>query len=200
MTFSVASFHQGHYLDATDPATRGGVCVALCDLWLESLFQAPAAAPRHRLQALAVDFGRAEQHQRRYGTLRAALGRNDARRHMGARVGIDYEAQTAVMVMAAHVGRNGMLKKISDDLRTPGAAATWSMRFAGGGGHAIAGFSQLERRPYGFDTRIHVFDPNIGEYVGPYASRAEIIDDLFAKIPLYATTEMFHRTTAAAGR
>lgn len=56
MTFTLTRFQQGQFLDASDPETRGGVCVALCDLWLQSLFQAPGAAPRLRLQALAVDF------------------------------------------------------------------------------------------------------------------------------------------------
>lgn len=199
MTFTLTSFHQGNFLDASDPETRDGVCVALCDLWLESLFQAPGAAPRHRLQALAVDFSRAESHQRRYGRLRQALGRDDARRHMGARVGIDYEEQTLVD-MKLHSGRAGMLQKITDDLRAPGSAATWSMRFAGGGGHAIAGFSRIEPRPYGMDTKLHIFDPNIGEYVGAHGGCVEIVDDLVRKIPLYATTTIFHRTTAAAGR
>jgi len=199
MAIKLTSFHQGNYLDSSDPTTRGGVCVALCDLWLQSLFQSPDAAPRHRLQALAVDFGRAEQHQRRYGLLRDALGRNDARRHMGGRVGIDYDEETFVD-MKAHAGRAGMLQKVSDDLRVPGAAATWSMRFAGGGGHAIAGFNRIEPQPYGFDTRTHIFDPNIGEYAGDYGSCAAIIEDMVRKIPHYATTTIFHRTTAAIGR
>ncbi len=46
MTFTLTRFQQGQFLDASDPETRGGVCVALCDLWLQSLFQAPGAAPR----------------------------------------------------------------------------------------------------------------------------------------------------------
>ena len=199
MTFTLTGFHQGNFLNAADPETRNGVCVALCDLWLEALFQAPGASPRNRLQALAVDFGRAESHQRRYGKLRKVLGRDDARRHMGARVGIDFDEQTFVD-MKLHAGRSGMIQKMSDDLRAPGAAATWSMRFAGGGGHAIAGFNRMEPQPYGFDQKIHVFDPNIGEYVGTYGSCAEIVDDLMRKIPLYATTAIFHRTTAAADR
>lgn len=199
MPFTLTSFQQGNYLDGSDPETRGGVCVALCDLWLETLFQAPGAAPRFRLQALAVDFGRAESHQRRYGRLRKALGRDDARRHMGARVGIDYEEQTLVD-MKLHRGRAGMVQKMSEDLRTPGAAATWSMRFSGGGGHAIAGFSLIEPRPYGLDTKLHIFDPNIGEYIGSPGGCAEIVDDMVRKIPLYATTAIFHRTAAVRDR
>ena len=199
MTFALTGFHQGNYLNATDPDTSNGVCVALCDLWLESLFKAPSAAPRHRLQALAVDFGRAENHQRRYGQLRAKLGRSDARRLMGARVGIDFEEQTFVDV-TPHRGRAGMLQKITDDLRAPGAAATWSMRFAGGGGHAIAGFCRIEPQPYGLDRKIHIFDPNIGEYVTAYGGCAAIVTDLLGKIPLYASTVIFHRTTAADDR
>lgn len=199
MTFTLTRFQQGQFLDASDPETRGGVCVALCDLWLQSLFQAPGAAPRLRLQALAVDFSRAEAHQRRYGRLRNALGREDARRHMGARVGVDYEEQTFVD-MKLHVGREGMLRKVTGDLREPGAAATWSMRFLGGGGHAIAGINRIEKRPYGLDCRIHIFDPNIGEYAGDYGSAGAIIQDLVRRIPLYATTAIFHRTAATGTR
>jgi len=199
MTFTLTSFQQGRFLDATDPETRDGVCVALCDLWLKSLFEAPGAAPRQRVQALAVDFSRAEAHQRRYGRLRDALGRDDARRHMGARIGIDYAEQTFVD-MQLHAGRQGMRRKVADDLREPGAAATWTMRFSGGGGHAIAGINRIEPRPYGLEFRIHIFDPNLGEYAGDYGSCGAIIEDLVRRIPLYATTAIFHRTAASGTR
>ena len=196
-SFIIATFSQSRLLaHETDPEVRGGICVALCDYWLQSFLNKPNVEPQHRMQYLAAMFGQAKAHQKNYGQLRGQKGREDARKEVGRRVGVDYDAQTTVMRVA--VGKAGILAKVAGDLRPPGSAATWTMRFRDGGGHAIAGVNRLERITGNFaNTHAHVFDPNIGEYVGPFASLSAIIDDLFHTFADYGTTTEIHRTTAA---
>lgn len=195
--FTLASFSQSRLLRSeTDPEIRQGVCVALCDRWLQSFLDKPQASPEQRMQHLAATFDQAKAHQRRYGALRPVMGRERARQQVGEEVGLDYEAQT--VVVRRFVGKSGILAKVAGDLKMPGAAATWSMRFERGGGHAIAGVNRIERVTINIaTTHAHVFDPNVGEYAAPISALPVILTDLFQRVPLYDTTVEIHRTTAA---
>jgi hypothetical protein len=193
--FTLAPFSQDvHLRSVKDPVLRNGVCVALCDHWLTIIKRFRDLPPVNRMRMLAQRIPEAFRHQQAYALRRAAVGRDAARREAGARLGLDYEAQTTVM--RACVGMVGIRARLAADLGRIGAAATWSMRFAGGGGHAIAGFRGLV--PVSGNVHrvsIHVFDPNIGEYAGELGELDAILADLFGRFPLYATVNEVHRTT-----
>jgi predicted butyrate kinase (DUF1464 family) len=145
-----------------------------------------------RVLALSIDEARA--HQAMYGALRDQVGPQDARAVAGQKVGIDYDAQTAVFKV--YLGQNGMQAKLAADLTNIGSAATWSMRFPDGG-HAIAGVHRLESLTENYHQSVfRIFDPNIGEYYGPKDSLGDMLTDLFTRIPDYAATEHIRRTRA----
>ncbi len=173
---------------------RNGVCVALCDHWLNIIKRHPDLPSVNRMRMLAQRIPEALRHQQMYGQLRDAVGRNQARREVGAGLGLNYEEQTTIM--RAFVGMAGIRAKLAADLGRIGAAATWSMRFAGGGGHAIAGFRGLASITANMHrASIHIFDPNIGEYTGELTDLDAILSDLFGRFPLYATVNEVHRTS-----
>lgn len=188
--FTVESFSQGQLLSRIpDPSARGGVCVALCDFWLQSIKgdrPANPTSPRARLGALAGRLNEAIAHQDLYGRRRAQIGRFPARAEAGRRVGLDYEEQTTIV--RASVGMSGVLAKMSADLKNIGAGATWSLRFSNGEGHALAGFSGLISVTNTIHRRqLYIFDPNIGEYTGTILDFADILKDIFKHDPLYMT-------------
>lgn len=177
----------------TDPLTRNGICVALCDYWLAMLKRSPDEAPADRLAQLERYLPLAMQHQRTYSQDRARLGRSPARHQAGASVGLQYADQT--MLMRLHIGLNGIREVLRRDLSKPGAAATWSLRFSGGGGHALAGFCGLSGHAPVYQFRLHVFDPNYGELVGTLQEMDAMLQTLFDAFPLYRTTLHVHRTS-----
>ncbi len=189
-------FSQGRILQAmplTDAVTRNGICVALCDYWLALIKMDPNESPSSRLQQLVQYFPQAMNHQRQYSVVRAQHGRNEGRRMVGGQVGLDYNEQTTLM--RAMVGMRGIREKLAADISRIGAASTWSLRFMGGGGHAIAGFCGLSgQQPY-MKMRLHVFDPNIGEYTGELRELDTILNDLLTRFPLYQTVTDVHRTS-----
>ena len=189
--FDLASFQQARLLRSDEE----GVCVALCDFWLRTFLDQPSVLPRHRMAYLAGLIDQARSHQAAYGGLRAALGPEDARQEVGRGLGIDYEARTTIVQL--RVGQTGMLAKLAGDLKPIGSAATWSMRFLAGGGHAIAGINRIESMTSNMHRAVfHVFDPNIGEYSGPTDVLPEILSDLFTRVPDYADTMEVRRMSA----
>jgi hypothetical protein len=194
--FLLATFRQADLLrNETDPEVRRGVCVALCDIWLESFLKKPLVDPIHRMAFLATSIEDAKAHQKVYGELRDKHGREDARRSVGKDRDIDYDPQTTISRLS--VGMDGIRAKLSADLTPAGAAGTWSMRFEPEGGHAIAGVNRPQAMRNNMNQLYaHVFDPNIGEYVGPLSILPAILTDLFQKFPLYAKTAEMDRTTA----
>ena len=185
--FTVESFSQGQLLSqVADPSAKGGVCVALCDLWLQSIKANSAASPSARMAALAGRVNDAVAHQKLYAQQRAQIGRFPARAEAGRRMGLDYEEQTTIMRVS--VGMSGIFAKLSPDLKRIGAGATWSLRFSNGDGHALSGFSGLTS----FTNTMHrqqlyVFDPNIGQYTGAIRDLNDILKDIFKRVPLYNT-------------
>jgi hypothetical protein len=192
--FQLTPFSQGALLRAAQVqgSARHGVCVAMCDHWIALLRRDNREAPVLRLQKLHAALPRIIDYQNQYGELRAQLGRDAARAQVAAGVGIDYEQQTTVLKL--FVGVEGLRSRLAEDLKRFGAAATWSMRFQGGGGHAIAGFCNIAGQEPIHHMQMHVFDPNIGEYVGDLGDLDGILTDLFGRFPLYATTTEVHRT------
>ncbi len=58
MSFQLAKFSQGALLrNVADPEVRGGVCVALCDIWLKSILDNPKVEPPHRMAFMASAMG-----------------------------------------------------------------------------------------------------------------------------------------------
>ena len=193
--FQLEPFSQSHLLlTETDPDLRGGVCVALCDYWLADIKWRPDDPPRLRLGRLASHDAQIAQYQKQYGQRRQQEEPQDARSAMGQRLGHDYEHHTTIL--PALIGPNAVRARLAADLRYFGAGATWSMRFAGGGGHAIAGFYGIESLAQNMHrARIHIFDPNIGEYVGELRDVDFVLHDLLNKFPLYQTVSEIRRTT-----
>lgn len=188
--FLLAGFQQARLLPKDDP----GVCIALCDLWLDSFLRKPKVDPPDRMTYLMTSIGQARSHQQAYTGLRAQHGPTAARQQQGGTLGLDYDEQTTVT--RAGAGRTGMIKRVGEDLRPLGAAATWSMRFDGGGGHAIAGVNRLERITSNIaQSTLHVFDPNVGEYMGTPDLIADILGDLFKRFPIYGSVKEIRRTT-----
>lgn len=192
---TLTDFSQGTLLrnTVTDPLTRNGICVALCDYWLKLIKTSPSESPADRLLKLRAYFIRAMQHQRLYSGLRSQHGREEARRQVGAQLGLNYSDQT--MILRTFVGMGGIKQKLGQDLSRIGAAATWTLRFADGGGHAIAGFCGLSGQPPIMRHRLHIFDPNIGEYEGTVQELNDMLDHLFRAFPMYATVTGVHRTS-----
>lgn len=193
--FQLEPFSQAHLLrNETDPDLRGGVCVALCDHWLNAIKARPGAAPAGRLNALAGNYGSIAAYQKQYGQHRAQSGPEQARRDMGQQLGHDFHQHTTIM--PALIGQTGLRQRLAADLGQLGAAATWTMRFADGTGHAIAGFyGMISKLANMHQMSLHVFDPNIGEYHGSLRDLDSMLGDLLNRFPLYRTVTEVRRTT-----
>ncbi len=193
--FTLAPFSQSALLrNETDPDIRGGVCVALCDYWLADIKSRSNDAPRDRLNRLAGNYPTVAQYQKQYGQQRAQHGPQQARKQMAQQLGHDYHQHTTIM--PALIGAAGMRQRLAADLAGLGVAATWSLRFMDDTGHAIAGFygmvSPLENM---HRFQLHLFDPNIGEYVGGQRDLDNMLNDLLNRFPLYQTVVEIRRTT-----
>ncbi len=167
-----------------DHGERRGVCVGMCDFWLRDVVERPDEPAADRLARLGLQFERIVQHQRHYSAL-FRLGAGDARLQIARRLGLEYAGQTTVL--ARYVGLDGIRRRLASDIRRPGAAATWGLQFAGGQGHAIAGFCGLSGEAPLLRYELHVFDPNVGEYVGSLQALDDILADLFTRLPIYRT-------------
>jgi hypothetical protein len=178
----------------TDPVLAQGVCVAACDFWLRLIKARNEDPPAQRLQELTQRRGEILAYQQQYGTLRGQVGPQAARSAMGQSGGLDFAHQTTIM--RTRLNMSEILTILARDLQPLGGAATWSMRFFGGGGHAIAGFHNMVTLAQGVmhQHRYQVFDPNLGEYVGEIRDLEAMLADLFGRFPLYGTTAEVRRT------
>ena len=192
--YTLTRFSQGDLLQLhlTDSVTSQGVCAALCDHWLQLLKTDLGAPADRRLQRLQENFPSIIQHQRTYALLRAQLGRERAREQVGEDIGLDYEGQT--MVMKCSAGLQGMRSRMAADIGIPGRGATWTLRFADGSGHVLAGLCNLIGQEPILQMQLHVFDPNIGEYIGAMSDLDDILQNLMSWFPLYHTVIGVHRT------
>ncbi len=194
--FALEPFSQGSLLRRypTDPITQGGVCVALCDYWL-SLIKADYAVPAaDRLRQLQHNFPVVIRHQRHYANLRAQHGREEGRRKLGQKLGLDYDPDKT-LVERRFVRMEGIRKKIAADIGVVGTGATWTLRFADGSGHAISGFCGIAGQEPILTMRLHLFDPNIGEYGGQLSELDDMLQDLFTRFPFYQSIVALHRAT-----
>jgi hypothetical protein len=193
--FQLEPFSQSVLLrHESDPDIRNGVCVALCDYWLADIRARGNDPASRRLARLAGRMPAVGQYQKQYGQQRAQQGPTQARRDMGKQLGHDYREHTTIM--PAMVGAVGLRQRLAADLARAGIGATWTLRFADGTGHAIAGFygivSPTEKLHY---FRLFLFDPNIGEYTGELRDLDSMLKDLLTRFPLYLTVTEVRRTT-----
>ena len=207
--FKLYDFKQDKLLKGiTDPEVQGGVCVALCDHWFQGLREHPKIAPDMRLQVLAGQLNEVIMYQKRYGRQRALDGPVIARQDQAQRLGLQYTEQTTIMRnplgqprIAGLTGTRGIRDRLMEDLERPFSGAVWSMRFSqagGGGGHALAGYNMLASAAENLHSmELHVFDPNIGEYVGEMGGLDAILADIFGKFPDYDHVEEVRRATEA---
>jgi len=176
------------------PDVRGGVCVAACNFWLADCRQQASATAAERIRRLKKAWRGIMAHQQQYGVDRGFLGRSLAREVSGRRMGLDFADQTVVMRSA--IGMAGIRQRLAADISFPGKAATWTLDFGSGGRHAIAGFCGLTYiRSNVRQFEMHVFDPNIGEYVGTLQELDVILADLLLRFPVYQTVTNVYRTS-----
>ncbi|MFA5122470.1 YopT-type cysteine protease domain-containing protein [Zavarzinia sp.] len=186
-------FSQGDLLDerTTDRDLRNGICASLCDHWIRRIRSNPTESPEDRLATLKrVDvFADAMKYQQKYNAMRKTAGAVDSRKAMGQSLGLAIDADKTIVDMKIDdIGRihtvDDMVRLIMRDIKGAMATASWSLRFVGGGGHAIAGASievsmmkamkvgQISAsRPLAdqFTAKmpeVHIFDPNEGEFSG----------------------------------
>jgi hypothetical protein len=197
--FTRYDFQQGQLLrGVTDPDVRGGVCVALCDFWLRSV-KTERLSPSDRLRVLTGRLSQVISHQKQYGLKRQQHGPLGARQLLGQPMGLDYAQQTTIM--PAMVGLRGVQEKLGSDLRRPGDAATWSLRWVAKGadvGHAMAGYSDLVSITSNMHRQqLSIFDPNIGEYVCQVNETNDVFKDIFRLVPDYAGIYEVRRVSVA---
>jgi hypothetical protein len=192
-------FSQAEWLDvlakfgdaqAASPESQAGVCFGLCLLWLKMMDQSLYRSPEERMKALGRGFKKAISWQLSYRRLAQQLEVAPAVVEMGRRAGLAMEEQTVVERRLAR--KTGMVLRIQRDLELPGAGAMWSLQFPVGA-HAIAGRNTFAKVTTNIHVRtIHVFDPNLGEYVGQPHDIPAIVEDMFRRIPAYdAVVTMF---------
>ena len=192
---TLTPFDQGELLvGVNDPRVRNGICVALCDMWLHLMRDSAARTPRERIAAIRARASEARHYQRAYSHQREILGRVGARERMGQRLGHDFEEQT--MVMSRCVGVEGMHDRMARDLAQFGAAVTWTIDVPGWGRHALAGFRGLTSVTTNLHhASIHIFDPNIGEYVCEPQQIRGVLRDLFRRDTNYTRAASISRLT-----
>jgi hypothetical protein len=193
--FVLTPFSQADLLvGVTDPDLQAGVCVAACDHWIAAIRRSYAISPEARLNLLRQYRGSVLAYQHRYARQRAVSGPQQARNAQGRQLGHDWDDQTTIMTTL--VPMETIRQRLARDLADLGAAAAWTMRFAAGGGHAIAGYHGIASiTPTLHEHRYHLFDPNLGEYVGVARDLAGMLDDLFRRVALYRTTTEMRRAT-----
>ncbi len=140
---------------------QNGVCVAVCDYWLALIKNNPEQSAAERLAYITRHFDSVMQHQNVYANLRHAYGRNAAREMVGQAVGLDYDTDKT-MILRQFLSMDHIAERIKNDVKFPGDAATWSLRFPMGG-HAIAGFCNIKGSGNIHQIVVHLFDPNYGE-------------------------------------
>ena len=146
-----------------------GICSALCYYWLNNFRRMPEEGAADRMSYLSRPsvFSAAMAHQSEYGRNRSMLGPEAAKVLSGASLGLAVDPDITG-VFSTFQSLDEMLNILMRDIH-PGQAAAWSLRFASGGGHVIAGFCNIRRKgPQTYEFQAHVFDPNIGEVVGPH--------------------------------
>jgi hypothetical protein len=185
------AFSQGELLERTthDPEIRQGVCVALCAYWLSRMKVDSDNTPEQRLQMLESQIWEIIGLQQQYSRDRSEHGPQTAHQILGARQGLVYDTdQTDVfgrfLGLSRADGIANLIRRFKKDINRPGKATAWSLRFVGGGGHAIAGFCNITTIPTGYRYQLHIFDPNYGEYIGTLQEIDDMLDNLFRR-PFY---------------
>lgn len=136
-------------------------------------------------------------YQKTYGELRAAKDRDAARKHMGKKLGLEFEGLTRVEKRLA--GEAGMVSRLARDVEAPGASMSWTLAFPAGR-HAIAAVhnvSSISANIHRFT--LHVFDPNLGEYVGTLQELPAIVADMFRRLPDYRLVTAIDRSEDVSG-
>jgi hypothetical protein len=177
--------------------------VALSDDWLALIKHDYSLTPEQRMERLRVNFESSMGQQRIYSGLRRTYGREEGRRRAAGMRGLAYEFDKTQVF---RVVGGGLIERslpefwatIGRDIKMVASGATWTLRFDDGGGHAIAGYCGADAIPGGFRMKLHIFDPNIGEYVGEYDSLNEILSNMRAQIPMYLNVVSIHRAGEAS--
>ncbi|MFN6954393.1 MAG: hypothetical protein ACK4PG_06305 [Acetobacteraceae bacterium] len=191
--WQLAAFNQGAVLgQIPDPAVRRGVCAALCDMWINLMQDARARKPEDRMDSLRATISMTIRRQKSYKEQVREKGRQAGREFLSRGFGMEVEEQTRIL--RRFTGRTGMVLQMQKDLEVPGARVGWSLLFHGGGAHALAGCNEFTMITTNIMRRtVHLFDPNIGEYVGQPQDVPAIVDDMFRRIPGYNRVETMER-------
>jgi hypothetical protein len=180
----LAEAHQGAH----------GVCAMLCIRWLSDIKNDYKVTPKKRLQYISDDFPAIIRGHGNYSNLRKVLSREAALNSIGKNMGLEYDPDGTVIL-----DQNDSMKNIRDNIKRDvakfGHGAHWSLQFTKGR-HAIAGFCGITSQGSMIHhMALHIFDPNIGEYVCDYSNIDNVLIDLFNKFSLYKTTSNIARAT-----
>lgn len=191
--WTLTPFNQGAVLaQVPDKEVRRGVCAALCYMWLDLMRDATARRPEDRMDSLRATISMAIRRQRSYSEMARAKGREAGRKFLAKSFGMEFEELTRIE--RRFTGKIGMVLRMQKDLEPPGARMIWRLSFHGGDAHALAGTHGMETICTNIHRRsVHVFDPNIGEYVGQVQDIPGIVDDMFRRIPYYDRVETMDR-------
>jgi hypothetical protein len=153
------------------------MCVGFCDYWLNLIYAKPDEPAEIRLRTLAAKLSEVRKYHKQYANLRPWLGRNSARETVGAGLQLSYEEQT--MLIERLAGLEGIKARMIRDLSSWGRGATWTIA-TDNMRHALAGFCGIRRLEYhGMEMRMHLFDPNLGEFIGAIGELEKILAQLF---------------------
>lgn len=172
--------------DAHRLGVQNGVCVAVCDYWLALIKSNPTQSAADRLAYITHNFNAVMAHQNTYQQFRGALGREQARERVGRDAGLAYDTNKT-MIMRRFMSMDHIVDRIRNDVMQPGDAATWSLRFPMGG-HAIAGFCNIESQGNIHKFMVHIFDPNYGECQTDFGDASRAIKSLLHANDMYRST------------
>lgn len=169
---------------------QNGVCVAICDYWLALIKNKPGQSAAERMAYITQNFNAVMYHQNSYLNLRQSHGRNQARKMVGGSIGLDYDMDKT-MIMRRFMTMDHIAERIKNDVKVPGDAATWSLRFPMGG-HAIAGFCNIVGQDNIHRIVVHIFDPNYGECQTTTGNVVKAVKNLLQANDMYrSTTHVF---------
>lgn len=181
--------------DPRHASAARGVCVAICDFWIQRIQSRPDESSSERLSWLsqAGIFERILSYQYEYGLLRTDHGHVLAHETMD-RARFDQRTDLErTVVSRSSFGIAGIADILMRDLSRVGSAATWPIRFADGSGHAIAGFCNITGTQPILHKQFHVFDPNRGEFICDHDQVWSVLHDLLSASDVRSTISEVHR-------
>lgn len=194
MTYTLIDFNQGAS-DLPDDVING-VCSGLSLYWLGRIANIPNETPEKRMSLVnRTVLNEGVRLQRIFSRL---YSKPNIHKEGDIWNSVSYDSRVTFDIDATQVINLGQLHFIDAmqrDLKTPNSGAIWILNLPKGR-HAIAGFC----KPVNRKTFIHVFDPNIGEFISldTHQNRSSIFIDLLNRFASYQATTQVDRLPLTA--